>query len=338
MVLLCQALHAQVTGGNNVFEFLNLSPSARITALGGNLITVQDDDVNLALANPAALNPAMHQQITFSHNFMVADITSGYAGFGYHVNPWNTTIHGGIQYLSYGKFDATDEFGNVNGTFKAAEYAFTLGAGRQLYERVSVGANVKFITSQLESYHSTGIAGDLAAIFHDTASLLNIALVIRNIGGQFSTFTGGNRESLPFEMQAGISKRLRYLPFRFSIIYRYLDRWNILYDDPNTQEETFFFGDDQSTSDNSFLDNLARHFVFNGEFLFGKKDNFRLRLGYNHLQRKELSVRNLRSLSGFSMGAGLKINRFRVEYGRSFLHLGAGLNHISISTNFREFK
>jgi hypothetical protein len=77
--------------------------------------------------------------------------------------------------------------------------------------------------------------------------------------------------------------------------------------------------------------------VFNGEFLFGKKDNFRLRFGYNHLMRKELSVRNLRSLAGFSMGAGLKISRFRIEYGRSILHLGANLNHFSISTNFREF-
>lgn len=333
-----QWLSAQINGGNNVFEFLSLSPSARITGLGGHLITVQDDDVNLAATNPAALNPAMHQQIAFNHNFMVADVSGGYAAFGYHAKPWGTTFHGGIQYLSYGKFDATDEAGMVNGEFKAADYAFTLGAGRQLYERVSVGANFRFITSQLESYTSTGIAGDLAAMFHDTARLLNITLVLRNFGTQLGTYTNGNREPLPVELQAGISKQLRYLPFRFSIIYRYLDRWNILYDDPDTEEAVFFFGDEQGTSDNNFLDNLARHFVFSGEFLLGKKDNFRLRLGYNHLQRKELTVRNLRSLSGFSMGIGLKVNRFRVEYGRSFVHLGASLNHFSISTNLKEFK
>lgn len=341
LILICflgSNLFAQITGGQHVFQFLSLSPSARITALGGNLITVMDDDVNLALANPAALNPEMHQQIAFNHNFMMGGIGGGYAAFGYDVDPWKTTFHGGIQYLNYGKFDATDETGLVTGEFKASEYAFTIGAGRQLYERVSVGANLRFITSQFESYNSTGIGGDLSAMYHDTARLLNVTLVLRNMGLQLSTYTDGNREPLPFEMQAGVSKRLRYLPFRISVIYRYLDRWNILYDDPDTQENTFFFGEDQSTDKNPFLDNLARHFVFSGEFLFGKKDNFRLRLGYSHLQRKELTVRSLRSLSGFSMGAGLKINRFRVEYGRSFVHLGAGLHHFSISTNIKEFK
>jgi hypothetical protein len=331
-------LDAQVVGGNNVYEFLNLSPSARITGLGGHLITVQDDDVNLAFANPAALNPSMHQQLGFNHNFHVADIGGGYAAYGHFIEKWNTTLHGGIQYLSYGKFDATDVTGQVTGEFKAAEYAITVGAGRQLYERVSIGANLKFITSQFESYNSAGIAGDLAAMFHDTARQFNVSLVFKNIGTQLTTYTDGNREPLPFEMQAGISKRLAYLPFRFSIIYRYLDRWNITYDDPNSEEDIFFFGDETATSDNSFFDNLSRHFIFSGEFLFGKKENFRMRLGYNHLQRKELSVRNLRSLSGFSLGFGFKINRFRVEYGRSFVHLGAGLNHFSISTNIKEFR
>lgn len=331
-------LQAQVVGGNNVYEFLNLSPSARISALGGNLITVQDDDINLAFSNPAALNPGMHQQLGFSHMFHLADISGGYAAYGHHVGKWNTTLHGGIQYLSYGKFKGTDETGQPTDEFSAAEYAVTLGAGHQLYERVSVGANMKFITSRFESYNSVGIAGDLAAMFHDTARQLNITLVFKNIGAQLTTYSGGNRQPLPFEMQAGISKRLEYLPFRFSIIYRYLDRWDITYNDPNAQDDIFFFGDEPATSDNSFLDNFSRHFVFNGEFLFGKKDNFRLRLGYNHLQRKEMSINNLRSMAGFSMGVGFKINRFRVEYGRSVAHLGAGLNHFSISTNIKEFR
>mgnify|MGYP001471666731 CR=1 FL=1 len=339
--LLCTILYgadAQVTGGINVYEFLNLSPSARITALGGNLITVRDDDVNLAYANPASLNPDVHQQITFNHNFHLAGIGGGYAAYGHYVEKWNTAFHGGIQYLSYGDFDAADETGFVTGEFRAAEYAIAIGAGRELYERVSIGANLKFVTSQFESYNSLGIAGDLAAMFHDTARQLNITLVFRNIGTQLTTYTPGNREPLPFEMQAGLSKRLKYLPFRFSVIYRYLDRWDITYDDPDSRESTPFFGDIPNVDGGGKFDNLARHFIFNGEFLMGRKDNFRLRFGYNHLQRKELSVRNLRSLSGFSMGLGLKINRFRVEYGRSFVHLGAGLNHFSISTNIKEFR
>jgi len=336
LVTLTFKMTAQVVGGSTVYQFVNLPASARITALGGNLITVMDDDINLAFANPSLLNPTMHRQISFNHNFFPAGISTGYAAYGHYLNRWKTTMHAGMAYVNYGTFDQTDITGAVTGEFKAAEYAFTVGAGKELYERVSVGANLKVITSQFESYHSFGLLGDVAAIFHDTAHNFNLTLVMKNIGSQISTYNS-THEPVPFEMQAGLSKKLKHLPFRFSIIYRYLDRWNVLYDDPNSEEDLFFFGDTLTATKSNVLDNLARHFIFNGEFLFGKKDNFRLRAGYNHLQHKEMALRNLRSLAGFSVGVGLKINRFRVEFGRAAYHLGAGVNHFSISTNLKEF-
>ena len=336
IAFLFQNADSQVIGGDNIYEFLNLSPSARITALGHHLISVQDDDVNLAFQNPAALNLDMHHQISFSHNFFPADIGHSHVAFGQHIEKWQTTFHLNLQAFSYGDFNATDDVGNIIGTFDAAEQAITIGAGRKLYERVTLGANVRLVTSRFESYNSTGLTGDFAAMYHDTASNFSLTLAFKNFGRQLSTYTPDNREPMPFEMQAGLSKRLKYLPFRFSIIYRYLDKWNITYDDPNSEEDTFF-GSVESGGDNNFVDNLARHFVFSGEFLFGAKDNFRVRVGYNHLRRKELTVRNLRSLTGFSMGVGLKINRFRIDYGRSITHIGSGLNHLSISTNLKEF-
>lgn len=327
-------------GGTNVYEFLNFSPSARISALGGSLITVIDDDVNLAYANPALLNQAMHQQISFSHNFYLGDTQNGYAAYGHHFKKTELSTHVGIQYINYGDFDQTDEFGNINGTFSAAEYAITLGAAYQLSERFSAGANLKTITSQLESYNSFGMAVDAGLVYQDTASRFIATLVIKSMGTQFTTYREDNFEPIPFDMQIGISKRLRYLPFRFSIIYHHVHQWNILYDDPNSDEPTLFLGDAETEESPTsiFLDNLFRHFVFNGEFLFGKKENFRLRVGYNHFMRRELSVDNFRSLAGFSFGAGIKINRFRIDYGRTNFHLAGGTNHLSISTNFREFR
>lgn len=338
LFLACSLLGYSQIGGDNIYEFLNFSPSARITALGDNLITVRDDDVSLAFANPSLLNPTMHQQLSFNHNLHLGGIQHGYASYGQFVQNWNTTFHGGIQYVNYGTFDAATEFGDITGTFKASEYALTLGAGREVYERLSVGANLKFISSQLESYNSLGISGDVAAILHDTASNFTLTLLAKNIGTQLTTYRPDNREAMPFEMQVGLSKRLQYLPFRFSIIYHHLDRWNILYDDPNSREDSFFFGEGEVKNNSSWLDNFSRHFIFNGEFLFGAQENFRLRLGYNHFRRQELSVSSLRSLSGFSVGVGIKIKRFRMEYGQGFYHLAGSMNHFSISTNLREFQ
>ncbi|MCB0569839.1 MAG: type IX secretion system protein PorQ [Phaeodactylibacter sp.] len=337
--LLSLAVRAQI-GGINTYEFLNLSPSARVTALGGTLITVRDDDASLAAANPAVLNGMMHQQLAFNHSFHVAGISHGFASYAHHFQQSGITGHAGVQYVSYGTFDQTDEYGQVNGSFKAAEYAITVGAAHQFYSRLALGANLKFITSQLEGYSSLGMATDLAGIYFDTARNFTATAVFRNIGAQLTTYEGSSTEPIPFEMLVGVSKRLRYLPFRFSITYRYFNRWNILYDDPNAEPSTLFFGevDTERSKTSIWLDNFFRHFVFSGEFLFGRRENFRLRVGYNHFMRKELSVDNFGSLAGFSLGGGIKVNRFRIDYGHTTFHLAGGLNHFSISTGLQEFK
>lgn len=339
-VSLSGMLLAQPIGGENVYEFLTFSPSARTTALGGDLVSVSDDDVVLAALNPGSLNPSMHNQMSFNHNLYVADINMGYAAYGFHAKKIATTFHAGMQYISYGTFDAADEFGQRIGTFKASEYAFSIGAGRQLYEKLSVGANLKFITSQLEDYNSFGIASDLGAYYQDTASLFSVGIVLKNMGAQLTTYAD-EQESIPFDIQIGISKRLRYLPFRVSVTYHNLHQWNILYDDPNAEQSSIFLGEFQPQTENKFgvfVDNLFRHMIFSGEFLLGKKENLRLRLAYSHFQRQELTVENFRSLAGFSMGLGIKVNRFRIEYGRAFNHLAGGMNHFSISTNIKEFR
>lgn len=336
----CLNLHAQV-GGQYTYSFLTLSPSARVSALGGSMIAVSDDDVNLAYANPSLLNADMHQQIGFSHGFLPAGIQYGYVSYGQHLSKMKATLHGGVQYVRYGDLDARNELNELEGSFKAAEYAIVAGIGYQAYDRLTLGANLKFITSNLASYTSSGLAADLAAAYNDTSGRTTISIVFKNLGSQLATYSPGDKEPLPFEVQLGLSRKLRYLPFRFSIIYQHLQRWNITYDDPNTKEEDpFFFGENPPSENETsvFFDNLFRHFIFNGEFLLGKKENLRLRIGYNHLMRKELSLENYRSLSGFTFGAGIKINRFRLDYGRTNYHLAGGLNHLSISTNLREFK
>lgn len=341
VLLLCFSVNGYgQLGGLNTYEFLNLSTSARISALGNNLITIRDDDVSLAASNPALANPGMHQQMAFNHSFLAGGTQFGNVSYAHQLIKWNTTLHGGVQYVSYGEFDRTNELGELEGSFKAAEYAITFGGAHQVAERLALGANFKLITSQLEGYNSLGLIADLAAMYFDTATNFTFTVVARNLGSQITTYREDNFEDLPFEVQVGLSKKLKYLPFRFSIIYHHFDRWNILYDDPNAEESTLFLGDTPTERSRSsiWFDNFARHFIFNGEFLFGKKENFRLRVGYNHFRRKELSVDNFRSLAGFSAGVGIKINRFRIDYGYNSYHLGGGINHLGISTNIQEFK
>jgi hypothetical protein len=331
LMVITFSAQAQLIGGKNVYAFLKTPPSARVAALGGSLISVKDADVMLANLNPAALSALSDNSISANNQFFLAGISNSSVGYGKHLDNMGMTLHANLQYINYGTLPQTDEFDNNNGTFRAQEYAFTVGAARQLYDKLSIGANMRFVGSQLDIYKSFGIGMDIGALYADTASRFSAALVIKNAGAQLKTYQS-TKETLPLDIQLGISKRLRYLPLRFSVTMHNLQRWNLLYDDPNQAQETTFLGQTvaEKSSFSVFSDNLFRHLIFSGEFLFTKSEQFSLRLGYNHLRRKELSINQFNSFSGFSVGFGVKIKRFRLDYGREFYHLAGNSNHLGV--------
>lgn len=325
-------------GGQKAYSFLQLAPTARAASLGGLQIAVRDADGGLGWDNLAALNSATNQHLSFQSGFIAPGIYNGTVGYAHHLNKRNISLHGGIQFLQYGKFTATDDTGAEQGTFRAADYNLSAGVAGQLSERLSYGLRTKLLLSQYESYRSAAGAIDASAMYNDTASLFTAAFVMKNMGVQFSSYAD-TKEKLPFEIQFGVSKRLRYLPFRLSITLRNLQRWGIRYDDPNAPKTTNILGEEVTENQTKvWLDNAFRHFVFGGEFLLGKRENFRLRLGYTHLRRAELLVESTRGLSGFTVGAGIKIKQFRLDYAHEFRHWAGGSNSIGISTLLTDFK
>jgi hypothetical protein len=336
-ILLLSDASAQIAG-QYVFSFLKQLPSARMTGLSGSQIALRDDDLAMGYQNPAHLNPLMHNRITYNQDFLLGGIKTGYLGYGYHIEKLKTTFQGGIQFVSYGTFKQTDEFDNINGEFKASEYAITLGAGRQINERLSVGLNLKYITSQLETYQSTGLAADLSGAYWDEEKKWGASVIFKNMGTQLSTYNE-RKEDLPLDIQIGFTKKLKKAPFRFSLLLHDINRWNLRYDSPLENETTLLGEESKEPSRLSReIDNFFRHINFGGELIIGKTEVLRIRGGYNHQMRKELNITNVRSLSGFSVGFGFKISRFRIDYGLGRQHLAGGMNHLSISTHFSEFK
>lgn len=342
-LLSCQFSTAQVVGGRHVYDFLSLPNSARLSALGGSLISVQDADLSLAYQNPAALNPMMHQQIVLQQSVHPAGITDGYAAYGHHIESIPLTVHGGMQYISYGKFQRRSATGDLEeGTFGASELAITAGVGYQATDRLSFGTNLKMIMSYFESYNSVGWASDWAIMYRDTAKRIGVSLVLRNLGSQFTTYARDkNFQKLPFDAQIGFSHRLKYLPLRFSIIGHQLQRWNVRYDDPALQQNDLLLADPQQEQTGptagDVVDNVFRHLRFNAELLLGKNEVFQIRLGYDRMRQGELGVRGLRTLSGFSAGIGLKVYKFRIDYGLMAYHIAGTRHHFGISTNLSEF-
>lgn len=325
-------------GGRYNYEFLGLPTSARLTALGGSLIAVEDGDVSLASGNPALLNSKMHNHATFSYDFHFDDINNGYVGYGRSFDSLGINTHIGVAFANYGDFVMSDAFGNTEGTFTGGETAVMIGASKNFSDRISIGANIKAIMGNLESYSSFGLAADLGLLYHPTDENTKIAFVVKNVGTELSAY-GVEKGSTPLDVQIGVSRRLKYIPFRFSVTAHQLQKWGIKYDDPDAVDTGNIFGEEESepTKISQGVDNLFRHLIFSGEFLLGKGESFKLRIAYNHLRRKELTVGEFRSLAGFSGGFGISIKGFQLDYGVGYHHLAGGTNHLTIATNFDRF-
>lgn len=334
-------LHSTVVksqiGGNSTYRFLNLPNSPRVAALGGNFIAVADNDLSVGLNNPSMISPDMHNGISLNYVDYFSDINYGFASYSRTFDKAGS-FAATVQYLNYGTFNYADETGILDenaGEFSGNELAMVIGWGRRLDSLFSIGANFKAISSSLETYNSFGLAVDVAGSYH-ARSGFTASLVARNIGSQLSTYTPGNNEPLPFEIQLGLSKRLKHLPFRYSILFTNLQKWDLTYNDPNDEEVDPFTGEVKEKSKaGEFADKAFRHVVIGGEFVPSK--NFSFRLGYNYQRRQEMKIDSKHGTVGFSWGFGFRVSKFNFNYARSAYHLTGSPNMLSIAFNLSDF-
>lgn len=334
LVILSHSIYAQF-GGRTTYDFLNLPVSARVAALGGNAIAINDGDINLVHFNPALINGQMSNNLNLSYINYFSDIAYGYVSYSNRFK--KGFYNAGMQYISYGKFIKADANGDITGEFTAGEYAFNTAYAQQLPyldSSVSVGANLKFLYSTFEQYQSFGVASDIGAIYYNPQYKLGIALTLMNVGTQISTFDKGNREPLPFYAQLGISKQFTKAPIRFSVVYENLQRFNLTYLDTINVKTNSLTGEKEIESI-PFHDKLLRHIVVGAE-IFPTKNLF-FRAGFNYRRRQELKVPSRPGTVGLSWGIGFRISKFHLSYGRAIYHLAGSSNHITITTNLSSF-
>lgn len=328
------------TGGDNIWDFLNVPVSARSTALGGQQISIYDDDLNFVYNNPSLLNPSMSNQLTLSYVDYMADIGYAYVSYARTFDKYGNFAVG-LHHIDYGKFTEADEYGQILGTFKSVyDYSFNIYYSRPLIDSLLfVGGTLKAIGSKYEYWNSFGMALDASITFHSRNQLFTSALVIKNLGAQFDTYySGADREPLPFQIQLGISQKLEHAPFRISVLGQFLEHPDLLFQteqdieanvDPLTGEPI------EESRWHKLGENLIRHMVFGLE-LFPDK-NFQVRVGYNYKRRIELGIPDKMGFSGLSWGFGLKVYKFYIDYGRASYHLAGVTNHFTVRLNLNEF-
>jgi hypothetical protein len=330
-LLFCTVTYGQI-GGQSVYQFLNLVTSPRQAALGGKTVTIFDEDVNQANFNPATINQDMDNHLAMNYGNYFGEVTYGTASYAYSFDRHVQTFQAGINYINYGKFQGTDETGNLTSEFTGSEIAISAGYSFMIPDiPIHFGTSAKLISSNLERYNSFGGAIDIGALFIDERNDVNWALVVRNIGTQFTSYSGVD-EKLPLEVLIGVSQQVENVPVRWHLTLENLQQWNIAFSNPARAVGSI---DGGSTPEKvSVFNNALRHVIIGAE-LFPKK-SFNLRVGYNFRRGEELSVLEQRTFAGISVGFGLKFNNLKFNYSYSRYTIAGNTSLFGLIINFQE--
>jgi hypothetical protein len=310
-----------------MFPSLTRTPSARLASFGTNFATFYDSDINIALTNQSLLPRGLSNFATINY----AEYFSAYSEVNVnYVHDFRRigTFLGSFQYANYGSVENCDPHGHCGGwSNHRYDIVLNVGWGRALDSSFSIGANFKYIFSRLQTNLGLhGIAVDVNASYVNTEERWATSLAFRNIGTMLQRNVISEYEELPFEIVASFYKRLEHAPFAFSLTLANLQRWNLSGVDIN---------DESVNKISAFADNAMRHIVPGIEILPFR--NFAIRVGYNYHHRQEYKTATRPGVVGFSLGVGVKIYRFHLDYTRSAYHLAGGVNHISLSSNLSDF-
>ncbi|MCH3923606.1 MAG: type IX secretion system protein PorQ [Bacteroidales bacterium] len=325
-------LFSQSEAGKNGYAILNLYNSARMTSLGINSMPRFSNDASSALTNPSILDSSLNKNISVTYTDLFAGAFQGalaytrtfqkYGNFGF-----------GLQWINYGKFTQTEENGDEVGSFSVNDYMLTVSWGRQIEKNIFIGATMKPIFSQYESYTAFALAFDLAATYVSNSKLWQASFVVKNIGRQIDAFSN-ERDTLPFDIQLGVSKQFKHAPVILYVVATDLQKWNIREnDDLNPRDKTNIDGTvDKEKTFSAFLDKGFRHLHFAADITPSKY--FYLSLGYSWRQHQEMKVDDAFSLAGLSYGFGINYKKYTLNYARNEYHRYGSPNYITIGYKF----
>jgi long-subunit fatty acid transport protein len=198
----CFSAFSKGDAGTSAAQFLKLGAGARAAAMGEAFSAVSDN-ADSVYWNPAGLNKIEGKSLSVMHAAWFEGITYDWAAYAQKVGSIGT-FGVGVQYLSYGSINGTDDTGLDTGSFSPSGRALTVSYARQLCG-LSLGANVKYISSQIQNTASA-YAVDAGAQYALTEKL-DLGAVMQNAGTKMKF--NNVEETLPFAVKCGAAYRVR---------------------------------------------------------------------------------------------------------------------------------
>jgi len=318
------SMYCTAQTGNEVFGFLRFPTSTRANALGGHNISLVERDPSLIFHNPALLGGEMDGMINLNYMNYISDINVGSALFTKahkERGAWGI----GASFINYGTIREYLPENVPLGEFSPNDVSVQGFYSYDLTDRWRGGITMKFLYSSFSEYSSIGLGVDAGLSYYDEEKAFSFGFALKNMGAQIKAYNE-ERNSLPWDIQLGITKRMSHAPIRLSLTAMYLNRWKF-----DTIDDAVASGEEDS-----FFQTLAKHFVIGVDFV--PSDNFWVGVGFNPKKNRDMKVQNGNKLGGFSAGAGVKISKFDVGVSVAKYHPSALALMISISTTLSDFR
>ena len=302
--VLLSVARMQAQESQEVYSFLRLPVSAHVAALGGDNITITDDDATLIFHNPALICGVSDKSINLNFMTYMDGAKTASASF---VKAYKERATWGVaaQYMDYGTMKQTTVDNVETGDFSARDIALSGTFTYLLSDRISGGITGRFITSHIASYSSAAVAVDLGVNYQDADRGWSLSAVAKNLGGQIKAYED-DFERIPLDLQIGVTKRLIGSPLRLSGTLSRLNNW-----------------------DQGFI----KHLAVGADLLLG--ENIYVAAGYNFSRSSEMKIADGEGESnhgaGLSLGAGLQLQRFKLHVAYAKYHVSASSLLINVS-------
>ncbi len=304
VIFVLTAIILRAQESQEAYSFLRLPVSAHVAALGGDNITINDDDPTLIFHNPALIAGVTDKSLNLNYMTYMEGCKTASASF---VKAYKERATWGVsaQYMDYGKMKQTTVENIDQGEFSAKDIALAGTFTYLLGNKVSGGITARFISSTIGSYSSAAVAIDLGINYLNEEMGLSLSAVAKNLGGQVKAYHD-EFERIPLDLQIGITKRLIGSPLRLSATLTRLNNW------------------DQG---------LIKHLAIGGDLLLGTQ--FYVSAGYNFRRSSEMKINDSEGDSnhgaGVSLGGGIQLQRFKLNVGYAKYHVSASSLLINVT-------
>lgn len=280
------------------YNFLRLPVSAHAAALGGDNISIIEDDESMIFNNPTLLSSVSDKTINLNYMNYMSGANTASASFNRIIKE-RASVAASAQFIDYGKMKETDENNIQTGEFSAKDISIAGYFSYMLTDRLAGGITAKFITSYIGDYNSIAMGVDLGLNYYDPEKEWSVSLVAKNLGGQMKAYDD-QYDRMPIDIQLGASKRFAHMPFRISA----------------------------TLVDLNHLDyKFINHLVAGVDIIISP--TIWVGAGYNFRRANEMKITETDGESshgaGLSFGAGINLERFK-------LNLAYGKYHVSSSS------